>query len=105
MLNDIKISIVKTIEQRKADLDATLKAYNLPFSVEDLKYLHFDESRYQTPYDAGCRMMILYGLSYVASNPEDRRPIKGWFKREQIWMHLSTSEKEFLAMERITEKG
>lgn len=82
---------------RKHRLEDRLARHGiLGYPISHLPYLEFNEQEFATPYSAGCRMLILYGVAYAASEPDDREGIKQWLLREGLWAHVSPNEREFL---------
>lgn len=61
-----------------------------------MEYLNHTKEKFQSPYEAGCRMIILYAIAYLVNNLEDRPAFIEWFKNEKIWEKVSPKEKEFL---------
>jgi Domain of unknown function (DUF4272) len=82
---------------RKKNLEERLARHGIKEpNISYLPYLEFDSTTFATPYETGCRMMILYSVAYSASELDDRGKITDWLKRENLWTYVSTNEKEFL---------
>ena len=80
--------------ERKKLLEDRLSQFGIHESYIDYqRYLDFDETGFATSYDVGCRLMILYAVSYTASEPGDAEAVKEWLTREHIWEHVSPTEK------------
>jgi len=83
------------IMNRKERLEARLDKHGIKeHRVNYLPYMEFDDATFKTPYEAGCRMMILYVVAYTAMALEEREGIAGWLKRENLWPHVAPSERE-----------
>src|SRR5690606_5942169 len=75
---------------RKKRLEGRLIDYGIKnYRVSDLAYVDYSHERFQTPFDAGCRMMILYGVAYAARNLNQRPDVVKWLKEEGIWGKVS----------------
>lgn len=82
-----------TITNRKTQLEDRLASHGIKeYRVDYLPYLEFSEQNFATPYDAGCRMIILYAVAYAATNIDDCEAIKNWLIREGLWKHVSPKE-------------
>ncbi|MBX2843576.1 MAG: DUF4272 domain-containing protein [Flammeovirgaceae bacterium] len=93
----IKNSGNQELKTKKGRLESRLIDYGIKnCRVAHLPYLDYSNEKFQTPYDAGCRMMILYTISFSAHNLEERPDIIQWLKGEMIWDKVSPNEKEFL---------
>ncbi|HVU98443.1 MAG TPA: DUF4272 domain-containing protein [Puia sp.] len=68
-----------------------------PVNVTYLPYLDYSNVEFHKPYDAGCRLLILYGLVFTVQNLEARPNLIQWFQREKLWEHVSETERAFLA--------
>jgi hypothetical protein len=85
------------LEERKVRLEHRLTSLGIkPVNVTYLPYLDYSTVEFQRPYDAGCRLLILYGLVFAVQNPEARPNLIGWFQREQLWEHVSKTERAYL---------
>ncbi|MDC8004806.1 DUF4272 domain-containing protein [Aureisphaera galaxeae] len=85
------------LRKRKKSLESRLIGYGIKnYRVSHLGYLNYSPDSFQTPYEAGCRMMILYAISHAVHSLEDRPEIIQWLKEEMIWDRVSQSEKAFL---------
>lgn len=83
------------ILDRKEQLKRRLAKYGIKeHEVDYLRYLEFDANKFATPYETGCRMMVLYSVSYTASELDDRVAIVNWLKRENLWEYVAPSELE-----------
>lgn len=81
---------------RKEQLEDRLSKHGITETkITYLPYLEFDDKTFASPFESGCRMMILYALAYTASQMDDREKIVNWLKRENLWEHVSKNEKEF----------
>ena len=78
----------EALEKRKANLEAQLSSYGImDYKVNHLPYLDYSNERFQSEYEAGCRMMILFAISYSAENLGERPHIIQWFKDENGTEH------------------
>jgi hypothetical protein len=81
---------------RKHRLENRLSTHGITETkITYLPYLEYDETTFASPFESGCRMMILYALAYTASQIDDREKIVTWLKRENLWTHVSPNEKDF----------
>lgn len=81
---------------RKDRLENRLSKHGITETkITHLPYLEFDDEAFASPFESGCRMMILYALAYTASQIDDREKIVNWLKQEDVWAHVSPNEKEF----------
>jgi hypothetical protein len=78
------------LENRLAALG--IKGANITY----LPYLDYSTAEFQQPYDAGCRMLILYGLVFAVQNMEARPNLIQWFQHEGLWEQVSETERAFL---------
>ena len=93
-----------TTTDRKERLENRLARHGITDThITYLPYLEFDDTKFASPFESGCRMMILYALAYTASQMDDREKIVQWLKKENLWTHVSPNEKEFFEG-KITDK-
>ncbi|NJK95617.1 MAG: DUF4272 domain-containing protein [Bacteroidales bacterium] len=84
------------LKNRKKQLEDRLTRHGIKdYRVDYLPYLEFDDKTFATPFEVGCRMIILYAVAFTATNIEYREAIKNWLIREGIWEHVSPREREF----------
>jgi len=87
----------QNLRAKKKSLESRLISYGIKnYRVGYLPYLDHTNEKFQSEYEAGCRMMILYAISTVAHNLAERDTLIGWFKDEKIWDKVSPNEREFL---------
>ena len=87
----------QVLRAKKKKLESRLIDYGIRnYRISHLPYLDHSKERFQTAYNAGCRMMILYAISYAVHELAERDNIIRWFKDEKIWDQVSPNEKEFL---------
>lgn len=85
------------LKKRKTNLENRLVSLGIKkYKVTYLPYLDYSAVNFQLPYDAGCRLLILYGLVFVVNNLEARPNLINWFKQEKLWDHVSQNERAFL---------
>jgi hypothetical protein len=87
----------KKLRTKKKKLETRLINYGIKnHRISHLPYLDHSNEKFQTEYDSGCRMMILYAISFAVHNLDERDNIILWFKEEKIWDKVSPNEKDFL---------
>ena len=75
-------------------------AYGLKDSkITYLPYLNFSPEEFQTPYEVGCRILILSAVSYVSTNFGEKDEIKNWLKTSGLWAKVSEREKKLFTEE------
>lgn len=85
------------LRAKKKRLESRLIKYGMKNErISHLPYLDHSEEVFQSAYDAGCRMMILFAISHAAHHLDDRDDIVEWLKDEKIWNKVSPTEKDFL---------
>lgn len=67
---------------------------------------YLDESKwtFQQPNAIGKRLYAFYSIVYLIENPEDKREIINWLKKETIWDELAESEKYIFGDISLTEE-
>jgi len=96
-MNGVKNTVDQKLRIKKKKLETRLIDYGIEnYSVSHLPYLDHSNETFQTAYDAGCRMMILYTISFAVYNLDERDSIILWFQEENIWDKVSPNEKDFL---------
>ncbi|GHN01550.1 hypothetical protein WSM22_30390 [Cytophagales bacterium WSM2-2] len=84
----------------KKRLEARLLSYGInSVRIKHLPYLDHTQEVFLTPYEAGCRMLIMYSISYLTVQLEEREQVCEWLKEEKIWNVVSPLEKKFFADE------
>ncbi|EHQ27627.1 DUF4272 domain-containing protein [Mucilaginibacter paludis] len=85
-----------TLKRKKA-IELRLQSCGIKdYKISHLPYLDFDPETFATPYEVGCRIMILQSLTYAVHHDEHRKAIIGWLKKENIWDYVSPKERTFL---------
>jgi hypothetical protein len=88
------------LKRRKDKVESKLTSYGLKDSkITYLQYLDFSPEEFQPPYKAGCRILILWALSYVASNLGEKDEIATWMKAWGLWDKVSEREKKLFTEE------
>lgn len=88
----------RILRAKKKSLESRLIDYGIKnYRVGYLPYLDYSNEKFQTPYDAGCRMMILYSIAYSVQNLDERIGVIDWLNKENLWNKVSPNEKEFLS--------
>jgi hypothetical protein len=90
---------------RKDKVESKLISYGLKDSkITYLPYLDFSPEEFQTPYEVGCRILILWAVSYVAANLNEKYEIANWLKICGLWDRVSEEEKK-LFTEDLSERA
>jgi len=80
---------------RKKIIEEKLISYEIKGSkISYLPYLEFSEEDFQTPYEVGCRILILWAVSYLSYNPSEKAEIESWLKSSILWERISEREKK-----------
>ena len=68
------------LKTKKKNLESRLIEYGINnHRVSHLPYLDHSNERFQSPFETGCRMMILYSIGYAIHNLKDRQQlIESW---------------------------
>jgi hypothetical protein len=69
-----------------------LATYGIDQQITFLPYLDFSNEEFQTPYEVGCRIIILWIVSYLASYPNEKQRLEDWLKKESLWDRVSENE-------------
>lgn len=92
------------LRAKKKRLESRLIDYGIKnYRVSHLPYLNHSNNKFLSAYDAGCRMMILYAVSFYCHNLDERENIVQWLKDEKIWDKVSPNEKEILVSTNLDE--
>lgn len=67
--------------------------------ISYLPYLEFSEEEFQEPYEVGCRILVLWAMSYTATNLTEKSEIEGWLKSSSLWSRVSENEKELFTQD------
>lgn len=79
--------------KRKKSLEARLVSGGITdLKIQYLPYLDFDPESFASPFEVGCRIMILCAVNYAVHHPEDKPHLIKWLKNQDIWEHVSPSE-------------
>ncbi len=89
------------LKRRKDKVESKLIAYGLKDSkITYLPYLNFSPEEFQTPYEVGCRILILWAfVSACSHNLGEKDEIKDWLKTSGLWDKVSEREKKLFAEE------
>ena len=83
------------LKTRKDKVESQLIAYGLKDSkITFLPYLDFFPDELQPPYEVGCRILILWAVSCVATDPDEKPAVMAWLKASNLWDKVSEREKE-----------
>lgn len=84
------------LRAKKKSLESRLVGYGIKnYRVSHLPYLDHSNEKFHSPFEAGCRMMILYAISYAVHKLHERADVCDWLQREGLWDRVSPKEKEF----------
>ncbi|MEX6690664.1 DUF4272 domain-containing protein [Danxiaibacter flavus] len=90
-------TLKETLQGRKKRIEHKLRMHGISdTSITFLRYLMFDNKAFATPYEVGCRIMILYAIVYAVEEPAKKDGIANWLKNENIWQHIGYKEAEYL---------
>jgi hypothetical protein len=92
-----KSAVVNRAEltRRKEIIENRLFAYGIKDQkISYLPYLELPEEEFQTPHDVGRRILVLWAISFLASNLNDKEEIESWLKRTALWDNVSEREKK-----------
>jgi len=93
------------LRARKKNLEIRLINYGIKnYRVSHLPYLIYENEKFRSTYEAGCRMIILYAIAYVVHSLEERPGIVNWLKEEKIWDKVSPQERDFFSNEMPDER-
>lgn len=88
----------------KRRLESRLIAHGIKYArISYLPYLDHTKVILQPPFEAACRLVILYAVAHGAARPADRTLLIDWLKSQQIWEKVSPGEREFLTTPQLTE--
>ena len=83
---------------RKAKVEKKLFQYGVTnFKITYLPYLNFSENDFQTTYEAGCRIIILWAVTNIAHNPSEAGEIAEWLMDTSLWKKVSEREKKLFS--------
>ena len=86
-----------TLVARKERIEERLQKFGITWvSISYLRYLLFDDKTFATPYEAGCRILIIYAVVYAIEEPSKKEALAQWLKQEKIWKEASYGEQQFL---------
>ncbi len=97
-----EISSADQIEliKRKTVIENRLLKYGMQDNrISYLPYLKFSADEFQTTYEVGCRILVLWAVSYLASNPGEKQEIEKWLKSTVLWDKVSEREKKIFTEE------
>jgi len=88
------------LKTRKDKVENQLIAYGLKGSkITFLPYLEFSPEEFQPPYEVGCRILILWAVSCVATDADEKPAVMTWLKASNLWDKVSEREKELFTGE------
>jgi hypothetical protein len=80
--------------RRKEIVEKKLATYGINTKITFLPYLRFSETDFQSPYEVGCRLLVLWAVSSLAGNMGKKQAVEGWLKKTVLWDKLSPNEKK-----------
>jgi hypothetical protein len=90
-------NLKSTMQERKERIERRLKDHGIPdTAITYLRYLMFDDKKFATPREVGCRIMIIYTLVYTIEEPKKKLAAINWLKKENLWQHVSPNEVLYL---------
>lgn len=90
--------LINTLAERKARIEQRLKQHGIPdLQITSLDYLNFNDKEFATPYETGCRIIILFAIAYTIEDPSVLQLVEGWLKGENLWSHASPVEQQYFA--------
>jgi hypothetical protein len=88
------------LRKRKQIIENKLVGFGIKNSrISYLPYLEFSEDDFQTPQDVGCRILILWAVSFVAGSPAEKGIVENWLKTTGLWDKVSEREKKLFEEE------
>lgn len=89
---------------RKNAIELRLQKHGISdYKIQYLPYLNFDPAAFASPFDVGCRIIILSAASYASQGEEHRLGLIGWLEDEGLWGHVSGQER-LLFEGKVTDK-
>jgi len=83
------------LRRRKKIIETKLSDYGLKNQkISYLPYLVLQEEGFQTLHEVGCRILVLWAISYVASRLDEREEIASWLKRTKLWDKVTEPERK-----------
>jgi Domain of unknown function (DUF4272) len=96
-LEKIEATSDKIFRQKKKSLEQKLINYGIKnYRVSYPQFFDFSKKEFKTPYEVGCRMIILYTISHCVHNLDEREEIIEWLESENLWQKVSPIERKFL---------
>ena len=85
--------------KRKEIIENRLISYGINNKISHLPYLEFSEDDFQTPYEVGCRILVLWAVSYLSYNLDEKAKIENWLRSTVLWNKVSDHEKKLFTEE------
>jgi len=86
------------LERRKAVIESRLAGYGIEGTrITFLPYLDFDPDEFQPTMEVGRRILILWAVSNIALNLNEKDEVADWLKRSMLWDSVSPRERELFA--------
>lgn len=80
---------------RKAKIKKKLVRYGVNgIDISYLPYLDFSEDEFRPAFETGCRILILWAVSYLSYNPGEKKEIETWLRSSALWERVSDYEKK-----------
>ncbi len=85
------------LTNRKERIEKRLRKHGISdTSITFLRYLMFDEKSFATPYEVGCRIMIICAIVYTIEEPTYMEAVAEWLKSQGIWTQVGYGEAQYL---------
>lgn len=83
------------LRRRKEIIETKLSDYGLKSQkISYLPYLELPGEEFQTPYEVGCRILVLWAISYVAGRLDEKEEIESWLIRTALWEKVTERERK-----------
>jgi hypothetical protein len=83
------------LKRRKEIIESRLAAYGIhDYKISHLRYLDFSAEEFQTTYDVGCRILILWTTALLSVRQDAKEKVREWLKAELLWGKVSEKEQE-----------
>jgi hypothetical protein len=93
-----------TSEERKLFSIQFLKQKGVPV-IEHLPLIEdHTTAKFRKAHDIASKIVVLYGLTYVANHAEEPEVLIKYYKQHDLWDYVSPEERNYLAKEERTSK-
>jgi hypothetical protein len=92
------------LKRRKEAIESRLAAYGIhDYKISHLPYLDFSAEEFQTTYDVGCRILILWITAFLSVRQDAKEKVREWLKAESLWGKVSEKEQKIFSQD-MSEK-